>query len=90
MLSELIRSFLEGTCSIQILSDALHAPIFGCRIHIEDQRLVITPQVLFDELEDDLQLSNLEIVAYNGLDILTLAVKNHPFLQTLTIIKEKH
>lgn len=84
-----LKPFLEGTCTIQLHSDSSHAPIFGCRLRIEDEKLLISPQVLFDELEDELLLINLEILKSNDLESITLHHKNHPVLRSIFILKEK-
>jgi hypothetical protein len=83
-----LLTFLEGTCSIQILSDSLHAPIHGCTLTIEDNRLVIRPHILFDNYEDKLLLADLEIIDFNGSDVILLKVNSSSDLQTLTIVKE--
>jgi hypothetical protein len=90
LLNHDVHIFLEGTCSIQILSDFLHAPIYGCTLTIEDSRLVINPHILFDSLNDELRLSDLEVLEFNGSDLIVLKVNSSSNLKTLTIVKEKH
>lgn len=85
-----IHTFLEGTCSIQIFSDFIHAPIYGCTLTIEDNRLVISPHILFDNLHDELRLCDLEVLDFNGSDLIVLKVNGASSLKTLTIVKEKH
>lgn|GEM_PF-5148738 len=88
MLQDILKSFQEVTCTIQLYSDALHAPIFGCRLKIENDRLIITPQVLFDDLADELLLDDLEVSEFNGEDMITLVLKKHPELRSINILKE--
>lgn len=83
-----IQPFLEGSCSIQILSDSPHAPIHGCSLTIEDNRLVIHPHILFDNYEDQLLLTDLEIIDFNDSDMIVLKVNSSSDLKTLTIVKE--
>ena len=90
MLQDILKPFLEVTCTIQLFSDSLHAPIFGCRLSINDERLIITPQVLFDDLENELLLINLEVAEFNGEDMITLVLKKNPALRSINILKEKY
>ncbi|MBB6215968.1 hypothetical protein HNQ80_002059 [Anaerosolibacter carboniphilus] len=85
-----IHPFLEGTCSVQILSDSLHAPIYGCTLAIEDSKLIIRPHILFDNFADELLLSDLETLEFNGSDLIVLKVNSSSNLKTLTIVKEKY
>ncbi len=89
MLEEILKPFLEFTCTIQLHSDELHAPIFGCRLKIDNDRLIITPQVLFDDLSDELILADLELSEFNGEDMIILIPKKHTELRSINILKEK-
>ena len=88
MLQDILKSFQEVTCTIQLFSDSLHAPIFGCRLKIDNGRLIITPQVLFDDLADELLLDDLKVSEFNGEDTITLILKKHTALRSINILKE--
>ncbi|KXG74895.1 hypothetical protein AN619_20650 [Thermotalea metallivorans] len=89
--SEALKSFLEETCSIQIKDDKCHSnPHKNCKISINDGKLVISPKILLDSLDDGLLLSNLEIIECKGSEYLKLKVLNHPELKSLTFMKAKY